>query len=98
MEAWSAFVSIMAIVAIVVVAGGLIAFIGHMIIGVFDSKPSKVKENKDVIDYAQYKQLTSGNQFSHNKEYDFEAINESKAQKEKENDGFLSGKFDKKKR
>ena len=37
MEAWMAFVSIMAIVAIVVVAGGLIAFIGHMILGAFES-------------------------------------------------------------
>ena len=85
MEAWMAFVSIMAIVAIVVVAGGLIAFIGHMIIGAFDNNKQGTKqENKDVIDYAQYKQLTDGNQVTENKEYDFEAINESKAQKEKE--------------
>ena len=84
MEAWMAFVSIMAIVAIVVVAGGLIAFIGHMIIGAFDGNKKEVKESKDVIDYAQYKQLTDGNQRTENKEYNFEAINESKAQKEKE--------------
>lgn len=83
MEAWMAFISIMAIVAIVVVAGGLIAFIAHMIIGAFDNKQT-TKENKDVIDYAQYKQLASGNQETGNKEYDFEAINESKALKEKE--------------
>ena len=37
MEAWMAFVSIMAIVAIVLIAGGLIAFIGHMIIGAIDT-------------------------------------------------------------
>ena len=85
MEAWMAFVSIMAIVAIVVVAGGLIAFIGHMILGAFDNgKQGIKKESKDVIDYAQYKQLTGGNQLTQNKEYDFQAINESKAQKEKE--------------
>ena len=47
MEAWMAFVSIMAIVAIVVVAGGLIAFIGHMIIGAFDNnKQVSKKGNK----------------------------------------------------
>lgn len=85
MEAWMAFVSIMAIVAIVVVAGGLIAFIGHMILSAFDNgKQGAKQENKDVIDYAQYKQLTSGNEKIENKEYDFEAINESKAKKEKE--------------
>ena len=84
MEAWSAFVSIMAIVAIVVVAGGLIAFIGHMILGALDNgKPAVKKENKEVIDYAQYKQLENGKAFTQEKEYDFEAINESKAQKEK---------------
>ena len=49
MEAWMAFVSIMAIVAIVVVAGGLIAFIAHMIIGVFDNNNQGLKKtNKDV--------------------------------------------------
>ncbi len=85
MEAWMAFVSIMAIVAIVVVAGGLIAFIGHMIIGAFDNnKQGTAQESKDVIDYAQYKQLTDGKQVTENKEYDFEAINESKAQQEKD--------------
>ena len=70
MEAWMAFLSIMAIVAIVIVAGGLIAFIAHMIIGAFDNKPT-TKESKDVIDYTQYKQLSSGNQGTQNNEYDF---------------------------
>lgn len=84
MEAWMAFVSIMAIVAIVVVAGGLIAFIGHMIIGAFDSNKQATKTNvKEVIDYAQYKQLENGAEKVETKEYDFEAINEAKAQEEK---------------
>ncbi len=84
MEAWSAFVSIMAIVAIVVVAGGLIAFIGHMVIGAFDNgKQSVKKQNKDVIDYSQYKQLENSMSVSQD-EYNFEAINESKARKEQE--------------
>ncbi len=82
MEAWSAFVSIMSIVAIVVVAGGLIAFIGHMVIGVFDGKPSSKNRDKEVIDYSEYKQLEKG--YSPQKEYNFEAINQSKAQREKE--------------
>lgn len=86
MEAWMAFISIMAIVAIVLVAGGLIAFIGHMILGVFDNRPSTSKQNtKEVIDYAQYKQLESGvsNTKEEEKEYNFDAIYQSKAEKEK---------------
>ncbi len=84
-EALSAFISIISIIAIVVVAGGLIAFIGHMIIGVFDnSNKAPKQQNKDVIDYAQYKQLENAANFNQQKEYDFEAINRSKAQKEKE--------------
>ena len=84
MEAWMAFISIMAIVAIVVVGGGIIAFIGHMIIGAFDNnKQSRPTNSKDVIDYAQYKQLADGNQGTGNKEYNFEAINKAKAKEEK---------------
>ena len=83
MEAWMAFVSIIAIVAIVVVAGGLIAFIAHMIMGVFGNGTKTQKNNKELLDYAQYKQLTSGSEVTENKEYDFDAINERKAQEEK---------------
>ena len=32
-DAWMAFATILAIIAIVLLAGGLIAFIGHLIIG-----------------------------------------------------------------
>lgn len=85
MEALSAFISIISIIAIVLVVGGLIAFIGHMIIGAFDGNKTNTKnENKGVIDYTQYKQLENAKQEAVNAEYNFEAINESKAQKEKE--------------
>ena len=50
MEAWMGFVSIIAIVAIVVVAGGLIAFIGHVIIGAFDTDNVALKNKKEVTD------------------------------------------------
>ena len=85
MEALSAFISIISIIAIVLVVGGLIAFIGHMVIGAFDgNKQSTKTEQKGVIDYTQYKQLENSKQTVVNDEYNFEAINESKAQKEKE--------------
>ena len=85
MEIGMAFISIVAIVAIVLVAGGLIAFIGHMVIGVFDGnkKPAK-QDQKEVIDYAQYKQLEDAKQQVYTSDYNFEAINESKAHKERE--------------
>ena len=85
MEAGMAFISIVAIIAIVLVAGGLIAFIGHMIIGAFDgNKQAQKQEPKGVIDYTQYKQLENSKQDAYTADYNFEAINESKAQKEKE--------------
>ena len=55
MNAWMAFVSIIAIIAIVLVAGGIIAFLGHMIIGAFDNDKKGVKE---VVEYSEIKQLT----------------------------------------
>ena len=51
MEAWMAFISIMAIVAIVVVAGGLIAFIAHMILGVFDNGKQTVRKEYLFLEY-----------------------------------------------
>jgi len=84
MEALSAFISIISIIAIVLVVGGLIAFIGHMVIGAFDgNKQSSKTEEKAMLDYTQYKQLENSKQSAYNNEYNFEAINESKAQKEK---------------
>lgn len=85
MEAWMAFVSIIAIVAIVLVSGGLIAFICHMIIGAFD-KDRKVETKKEVVDYVDYKQLEDAKTEAKDdkNEYDFEAINEAKAEQEKE--------------
>lgn len=74
-----AFVSIMAIVGIVLVAGALIALIGHMIIGAFDND-KRPASNKEVIDYNQYKQIE--NVRSKNEEYDFEAINQAKVERE----------------
>lgn len=79
MNIWMAFVSIVAIVAIVLVAGGLIALIGHMIIGAFDNdkKPAK----KEVIEYNQYQQLED-KKVEKTEEYDFEAINKAKVERE----------------
>ncbi len=75
-----AFVSIIAIVAIVVIAGGIIAFIGHMIIGVFDKDRQATNTKTEALDYSQYKQLEN----TGTNEYDFSAINIAKAQQEKE--------------
>ena len=77
-----AFVSIIAIVAIVVIAGGIIAFLGHMIIGVFDKDRQATNTKTEVLDYSQYKQLENSD--SRTNEYDFSTINMAKAQKEKE--------------
>jgi len=85
MEAWMAFVSIVAVVAIVLVAGGIIAFIGHLIIGALDRTDKTIKqENKstELLDYATYKQNEVEN-VNASKEYDFEAINQAKAKEEK---------------
>ena len=85
MEAWMAFVSVMAIAAIVVVGGGLVAFVAHMVLGVFDHRTPTVKQEvKDGMDYSQYKQLETEKVKTVEKDYDFEAINRVKAQKERE--------------
>ena len=84
METWMALVSIMAIVAVVVVAGGIIAFIAHLIIGAFDRTDKSVKyetKNTELLDYAQYKQNQLNSAKSN--EYDFEAINKAKVEEEK---------------
>ena len=60
MDAWMALVSIISIVAVVLIAAGLIAFIGHIIIGAIDTeRKSTANESQkgEVIDYAKYKQL-----------------------------------------
>lgn len=77
-----AFVSIIAIVAIVVIDGGIIAFLGHMIIGVFDKDRQATNTKTEALDYSQYKQLENSD--SRTNEYDFSTINMAKAQKEKE--------------
>ena len=84
MEAWMAFVSIIAIVAIVLVAGGLIAFICHMVIGAFDKDRKEVQKG-EVVNYVDYKQLedTKAQAKVEENEYDFDAINEAKAEQEK---------------
>jgi len=84
MEALMAFISIVAIVAIVLFAGGLIAFIGHMIIGVFDNtKGTSKSKSNETLEYTQYKQLEDVKNVEFSNEYNFDAINESKAQKER---------------
>lgn len=80
MEAWMAFGSIVAIVAIVLIAGGLIAVIGHMVIGSFDTN-KQPKQPKQEVEYTQIKQLEDVKDV--NADYDFEKLDESKAQLEK---------------
>ena len=84
METWMALVSIMAIVAVVLVAGGIIAFIAHLIIGALDRTDKNVnyEGRTELLDYAAYKQsqANSGNQTN---EYDFDAINKAKVEEEK---------------
>ena len=85
MEAWMAFVSIMAILAIVLVGGGLIAFIAHLIIGAFDKEPRVDVEpaKTEMLDYSEYKQTEEAPKTKTLEEYDFDSINEAKADKEK---------------
>lgn len=82
---WQAFVGIIAIIGIVIVVGGLIAFLGHIIIGAFDNEDRASKQPKqEVMDYTQYKQQNLIEDKSKGQDYDFEAINMAKAQKEQE--------------
>lgn len=85
MEAWMALFSIMAIVAVVLVAGGLIAFIVHLIVGALDRKDKPVEyetKNTELLDYSSYK--ANENLLTQQKdEYDFESINKAKAEEEK---------------
>ena len=81
MNAWMAFVSIIAIVAIVLIAGGLIALIGHMIIGAFDNDKNPTS-NKEVLDYNQYTQIENTKSNEVTDEFDFDAIDKAKAEKE----------------
>lgn len=84
MEVVMALVSILAIIAIVLVAGGLIAFIGHMVLGAFDFNKSGAKaEPAQSLDYTQFKEKEAEKEASYKAEYDFEEINKSKAEKEK---------------
>ena len=83
MDAWMAFASIVAIIAIVLLAGGLIAFIGHLVIGAFDrdDKPEETKLNDVSVDTTETQEPA--------------VVDEAKAQEEqelvandKEGDGF----------
>ena len=89
MDYLMAFVSIIAIIAIVIVGGGLIAFLCHMIVGVFD-KDRTTSNNNELLDYNQYKQLENPEEQPKNltDEYNFEAINAAKAEEEQQ----LAGK------
>lgn len=59
--AWSAFLGILAIIAIVVVSGGLIAVIARMVLNIWDFDKDKVgKEETPTMDYAQFKQQENG--------------------------------------
>lgn len=85
METWMALVSIMAIVAVVLVAGGIIAFIAHLIIGALDRPDKSVKyeaKSPELLDYAAFKQ-NEQKQAKELNEYNFEAINKAKVEEEK---------------
>ncbi len=83
--AWEGFISVFSIVGIIILGGAIIGFIGYMIIGAFNpnkkSNVAKISRNADVMDYSDYKKE---NENTVSKEYDFEAINVAKAEKEKE--------------
>lgn len=86
--AWMAFVSVLAILGIVLIGGGLVAFLVHMIVGAFDSGKNvdepTTTTTKEVIDYKDYKQLENAKTAQAEKDYDFEAIDEAKAEAEKD--------------
>ncbi len=80
--AWQAFVTIIAIAGIVLVASGIIAFIGHMVINVFDTeKRVDSKPTKEALDFTQYKQYQQ--EFNAQKEFNYESINAAKAERAK---------------
>ncbi len=82
---WQAFLGIIAIIGIVIVVGGIIAFLGHVVIGAFDNEDRATKQPKqEVMDYTQYKQQNLLAEQNKQQDYDFESINEAKAQKEQE--------------
>lgn len=82
---WQALLGVIAIVGIVIVAGGLIAFLGHVIIGAFDNESKVSKQPKqEVMDYSQYKQNLLEAEVEKQPDFDFEAINTAKAEKEKQ--------------
>lgn len=82
---WQAFLGIIAIIGIVVVVGGIIAFLGHVVIGAFDNEDRSTKQPKqEVMDYTQYKQQNLLAEQNKQQDYDFESINEAKAKKEEE--------------
>ena len=81
---WQALLGVIAIIGIVVVVGGLIAFLGHVIIGAFDNEDRTTKQPKqEVMDYTQYKQQQALAEQTKQADYNFEAIDEAKAEKEK---------------
>ncbi len=83
--AWEGFISVLSIVGIILIGGAIIGFIGYMIIGAFNpnkkSREVRSERNSDVMDYSEYKKA---NEETVSKEYDFDAINVAKAEKEKE--------------
>lgn len=83
---WQAFVGILAIIGIVIVVGGLIAFLGHIVIGAFDNEERSTSQSNqpEVMDYTQYKQQQLLTENTKQQDYNFEQINSAKADKEKE--------------
>lgn len=83
---WQAFVGILAIIGIVIVVGGLIAFLGHIVIGAFDNEERSTSQSNQpgVMDYTQYKQQQLLTENTKQEDYNFEQINSAKADKEKE--------------
>ena len=82
---WQAFVGVIAIIGIIIVVGGVIAFLGHVVIGAFDNEDRASKQPKqEVMDYTQYKQQNLLAEQTKQQDYDFESINMAKAKKEED--------------
>lgn len=74
--------SILAIIAVILIAGAIIAVIGNMIMGAFDNGKKDKKENDNSVNYQVQNVYNNTATAEDNKDYDFETINRAKAERE----------------